>query len=325
MTAPHRYRVYGIELASDQPLPWLEGCRADPAAGKRPGQLRFSTVAGTLPEHLERSLGDGVPIEGDDAVATPISFHPVERGTVVRFHGVADHLVEPGAITCFLPDPAWQPLVQVQLLGIVLALWLEQRGIATLHASVVEVNGAAVGLLGAPGGGKTTLATALVASGARFVVDDLAALDTSGTAIRVPPGYPMLRLWPEQADHLAGGRDGLDTVHPWYDKLVVPLDGRLQGRAAREPVPLAQLLVPRRGPEDRPITLERLDVGAGLQALVANAFLPEPVHGLGLAQDRFPTLIRLLHEVPVARLHYPTGFDRLPEVVAAIRERRAGE
>lgn len=320
MTAPHRYRVYGIELTCDEPVPWLDDRRTPVAAGHRPAALRFRTVFGDLPEHITEGLGRGGAIEGADATDSPITFHPGEPGTVVRFHGVADHLVERRSVTCYLPDPTLLPLVQVQLLGIVLALWLEQHGVVTLHAAVVEVDGGAIALLGAPGGGKTTLAAALVADGARFVVDDLAALESSGPQLAVQPGYPLLRLWPDQAELLAGGTAGLTTVHPWYDKHVVPLDRLGHGSAATAPVPLAQVVVPSRSPGERPIAFEQLDTGAGLQALVANAFLPEPVHGLGLAAGRLPTLLRLLREVPVARLHYPTGFDRLPQVTAAIRD-----
>lgn len=340
MTSSHRYRVYGIELRSDLPFSWLEDCRLpddapdgtadDPPrahGGAPPGpasaRVQLRTVPGALPEQLAGRLGQGVPIEGDDALDSPITFHPVDAATVVRFHGAADHVVESAAITCYLPDEQLLPLVQVQLLGTVLAVWLERHGVTTLHASVVEIDGGAVALLGAPGGGKTTLAAALVAAGARFVVDDLAALDATGPRLAVHAGYPVLRLWPEQAEVLAGGTEGLATVHPWYDKLAVPLERLAAGgapaiRTAARPVPLQQVLLPRRGTAEQDVAFERLATGAGLQALVANAFLPGPVHGLGLAGGRLPTLARLLSETPVSVLRYPTGFDRLPAVGAAV-------
>src|SRR5262249_28541243 len=57
-----------------------------------------------------------------------------------------------------------------------LALWLHVIACPPLHAAAVRLNGAAIGLMARSGGGKSTLAAALVLRGARMLCDDVLPL-----------------------------------------------------------------------------------------------------------------------------------------------------
>jgi hypothetical protein len=62
---------------------------------------------------------------------------------------------------------------EASLLNFALAASLTLRGEEPLHATVVELSGQAIGLLGTSGAGKSTLAAYLVADGAVLVTDDM--------------------------------------------------------------------------------------------------------------------------------------------------------
>ena len=306
-----RYALYGITLASDFAFRWPL------PHGTGAPDVTFSCVD-TAPLDVEFDAATcvlDVPLGGKSGAAS-ISFHRLDGVDVVRIGDDADHYVWPDRIVCHLHDPSLSWLVEIQLLGMVLALWLERSGIPTLHASTVVVDGAAVAFLGTKGGGKTTAATALVAAGHPLLVDDLLALELTGREVLAQPGYPMLRLWPEQADHFVGGHDTLPVVHPAFTKRRVPV-GDGFGRHHTGPAPLRRIYLPVRR-DGGEVVIETIPSREALIETVRNSFLHDAVHSFGLAGSRLAMLAQVLRHASVRRVTYPSGFDRLPELVAAI-------
>lgn len=76
------------------------------------------------------------------------------------------------------------------------ALLLQIQGILPLHIAAVARKGRAIGFVGPPGVGKTSLAAALASRGWSFVCDDIAAVhwNGSGTPLLVP-NPPLVRIW----------------------------------------------------------------------------------------------------------------------------------
>jgi hypothetical protein len=112
--------------------------------------------------------------------------------------GIGTFLVRDGREILVDPDPdAGDALLQLALLGPVLAALLQQRGDLVLHASAVEIDGAAVGFLGGRGAGKSTMAAALLRRGYPLLTDDILAVSLEDGSPRVLPGFPQLKLWPD--------------------------------------------------------------------------------------------------------------------------------
>lgn len=307
------YAVYGITLATDFPFRWPL------VRGKGLPDLRFECVADPP---LEVRWGDVRPahevaMEGRED-RPHVLYYRMDGFDAVRIPEASDHYVFPDRIVCHLHDPALAYLVEIQLLGMVLAVWLERRGIPTLHASAVAMGGEAVAFLGLPAGGKTTATAALLAQGHPLLVDDLLALDIGEDGVLARSGYPMLRLWPDQAAHFLGDHEHLPLVHPRYTKRRV-LVGRDLGVFRKEPAPLRRIYLPTRtiGGD---VSVEPVSSRDAVLELVRHSFLREAVHGLGLAGERLRALTRLLGTVDVTRLRYPSGFGRLPELVAAVED-----
>ena len=101
--------------------------------------------------------------------------------------------------------------------GPILALLLVQRGFLVLHASAAAVRDArgewgAVAFVGDSGAGKSTMAAALHARGARAVADDYIAVPPSGEGGAPPltfPGFARLSLWPDALAAVGASASGL--------------------------------------------------------------------------------------------------------------------
>lgn len=307
------YTVYGIALATDFPFRWPLRLT------DRSPDLRFESVA-TPPIDLDWHATQPVHAVsvGGDEDRPDIAYHAFDGLDVVRIRDVADHYLWPDRIVCHLKDPAWTYLAEIQLLGMVLALWLERRGVPTLHASAVVVDGAAVAFMGAKGGGKTTAATGLIAGGHSLLADDLLALRFDAGRVLAAPGYPMLRLWPTQADHFVGDHERLPLVHPAYTKRRISIPQEF-GRFHPSPAPLRRLYVPQRS-RGAALTITPMRSRDAVIALVRESFLRDAVHGLGLAPGRLSALAQTVRDATVCTIRYPDGFDRLPELVTAVEE-----
>ena len=236
---------------------------------------------------------------------------------VLRFCRGVDFSLRRDEIFCHLRGPEDRRLVEIRLLGPVLSFWLERRGVPALHASAVVVGGRAVAFLAENQGGKTALAAALVRRGHALLTDDVLAVEASGGGFSGQPGYPQMRMWPDEAAHFCRRPDDLDTVHPSVAKLRVPISAT---DFCRSPRPLAAIYLAARrelagGPDGEIHPLASRDA---VIELVRHSFTPHLVAAAGLQPARLELFARLATRVPVRRLVYRDGFERLPAVAERI-------
>jgi hypothetical protein len=234
---------------------------------------------------------------------------------VLRFPRAADFDLGSGGITCHSVED--RTLVELRFLGPVLSYWLECRGLPTLHASAVAVGGRAVGFLSNRGGGKTGLAAAFLRAGFPLLTDDVLPVEEVEGGFLARPGYPQMRMWPDEAAFFVPGWESLPTVHPAVSKRRVPVGDGGFGAFHEGALPLACLYLPERASEG---TVEIQDVSPrdAVIELLRHSFSPRLVEAAGLAPQRLGFFARLAMRVPVRRLRYPSGFDRLPEVMARV-------
>lgn len=240
---------------------------------------------------------------------------------VLRITDVADYYIHPDRITCHLPSAASQHLVEIHLLGAVLSLCLERKGLPALHASAVEVGGRAVGFLAANKGGKSALAATLMQAGFPLLADDVLAVEAGDGTFRARPAYPTMRLWPDEAAHFLGHDFSLEVVHPNTSKCRVPVGVDGFGAFCETPLPIACLYLPERRDAKAPMTnVDIIPVSPrdALVELVRASFVACMVDALKLQRTRMSLLARLVQEVPVRRVVYPSGFENVSAVRDAI-------
>ena len=238
------------------------------------------------------------------------------NATVFSFTDVVDFFVFRDGIAYQPFDPTYRYMVELHLLGYVLSYWLERAGWPALHASAVVVDGEALAFLSSHGGGKTSLAASLLGEGFALLTDDVLAVSIDADGVHGRPGYPQMRMWPDQASHFVG-QDDLELVHPGLTKRRVPIGephfGRYEGTIRR----VSALYLPERR-DGGAIEITGTKGSTALFGLIRHSFLAGIVEALGLGSQRLATLARVVQDVPVRILRYPTGVNHLPDVVRRV-------
>ncbi len=218
-------------------------------------------------------------------------------------------------------DPApgvEERILRLFILGPALGLLLHQRGLLILHASAVQVGGAAVAFLGGPGWGKSTTAAAMHTRGHAIVADDVLAIELADVNHPVVhPGFPQLKLWPEAAATLGDAPEALPRLHP-----------RLEKRARRDArgFPQIALLLERIYvlAEGTHQEIEPLRPAEAFVELVRHSYVARLLKATGAASLHFDQCGVLANAVPVRRLQTPRSLALLPDLARIIERDLAG-
>jgi hypothetical protein len=301
-------RLFGLTVTGD--FPWTT---ALPGDDEQPPDLAL-----LLSQNPVFSPGPSVapvyasPFHNRDGESFCLLYREREA-EVLRFPGVGDFRIQRDRVEGYFPGSR-HDLAELRFLGPVLSYLLERRGLPTFHASAAAVGGRAVAFLSHHGGGKSGLAAAMVQAGHPLLTDDLLALEEREDRWEVRPSYPEMRMWPDEAAHFAGPPEDLPLVQADSEKRRVAV-----GTFRDAPAPLARIFLASRRPETGgEIEIQPLSRSEALIELVRHSFSPRLVEAAGLQPARLDRLARLVRSVPVHRLVYPSGFDRLPEVARQI-------
>src|SRR6185503_18082453 len=134
-----------------------------------------------------------------------------------------------------------------------LSYWFECRGLPTLHASAVVLNGRAWAFVSRHGGGKTGLAAAMMRTGAALLTDDLLVVEEGeDERWQARPSFPHMRMWPDEAEHFLGHSADLPLVQQDSEKRSVAIGdigGLGFGSFHDASLPLACIYLASRRPE----------------------------------------------------------------------------
>jgi hypothetical protein len=327
------YGLYGLTLASDFSF------ASHLAPGTGSPDLTFTCVSSDPSCGTQRraELVYASPPYPDETGESEVFLYRSDDCLIVRFSGICEFYLWPDRILCCPLTSEYRRrlsgypydevekyhrmLIEIYLLGFVFACWLEWQGIPTLHASAVGVGEGAAAFISSGGGGKSSSAVALMRAGYPLLTDDILPIQYSGEAYVGRPGYPQMRMWPEQAQHFLGHYEDLDLLHPTVSKRRVPIEETGLGTFCEVSKPLACLYLPeRRDPADwgTKIKIEPVSRREAVMALIGHSFIPPVVEALGLHPHRLDFFARMALRVPVRRVVFPNGFDYLPRVRRAI-------
>jgi len=239
------------------------------------------------------------------------------------FADIGTYNITPKSIVCYPRRDIDLITLKNDLLGNAFSIWFELQGIFALHASAIVLNQHAFGFISNSGNGKSTLAAALLQAGCALLTDDILPIQDMSCSFVALPGYPRVRLWENEAQFFLGHFQDLAPVHPKIAKRWVPVGVGQWGAFCDNPQPLARLYLPeRRDPasDDYRVTITPMSPRDALIELVRHSFAALTVEAIGLHKRRLDALGRLASQIPMRRIIYPSGFDYLPRVSAAIVE-----
>jgi len=228
---------------------------------------------------------------------------------------VGAFVIDGGSRMTVIPENGCEAdLLSLYVQGMMMAIVLHQRGMCVLHASVVEVNGAAIAFLGPVGFGKSSIAAALYSRGHRVVADDNAAIDFRSGVPMIRTAYPSLKLFPEIASSL-GFRNG--SVRPLHSS-EVKIAGAVPKGFLQEPLPLRALYFLGRGQGSQITSMAPLKT---VMELISNSVPTRWGHPGDAAQ--LDLCGRLASYVPAFVLETFTDLPSLPLLAETVEKHSA--
>ena len=289
------YLAYGLRFRSEIELPFLS------AAGE--GEPDVIVRLGAAPEAAALDLRRGIWKSASDCF-------------LLNVDAVARYVVRQGREIVVEPAGGDDAAVRAFLLSSVLAACLQQRRILTLHASAIATATGAVLFLAGSGGGKSTLAAALVERGYPLLADDVAGIvvDAGGRTTALP-AFPSLRLWADAIERLAWWERTRGKVREALDKHVTAV-----ASFGRSPLPVRAAFV--LGSHNRNgFEIEPQPDPAAFETFLTYTFRRRYVRGLGPRREHFRITAALARQVPLTRVTRPV-HPFLLEALADAVERR---
>lgn len=293
------YAVYGLHIYSDLPLSGLMtgGGGTGVDAFIHLGKVRH------LPLEAKRRQG---------------CFYATPEEAYFFWEGEGMFLVRGGREIIVEPLPGVEERVlRSTLLGVALGVLLHQRGVLTLHASAVVIDGGTAAFMGKKGEGKSTMAAALYARNYGVLADDIVACTVHASARpMVLPGFPELRLWPEVAAFFGDELETLPRLHPRSEKRARP--GGHAFPQAPHPLRCVYAL-----DEGTGLGIETLQPQEAFLELVRHSYAPRFLGTIGATASHFRWCAQLASSVPVLRLRRPRSLAALPDVARLVEEHLA--
>ena len=304
MKWPYSYVIYGLRLASNQPISGLNPVESTRDA---PHDVSVNFDANEVPSTQDTAeetlwyVSDFPDEEGSPALK--IWKRTNSGGYRIHYsHGLTFHLngsLTDISIRCAAPMERAD--VADFLLGPVLGVVLRLRGVTCLHASAIALEGRAIAFMGVAGAGKSTTAAFFARRGHAVLSDDIAALMERDRSFCVLPACPYLNLWPETIEALGG--PGGKPVIAWstVDKVQMLLDGE-ESKFQRQALPLAAIYVlAERSSDSRAPLIEVLPPQTAFMHLVANTYGNTILDSAMRAQE-FRVLGQIAKSLPIRSL-----------------------
>lgn len=300
-----RYLVYGLLIESEVEL--TSTPVVDRAA--EPATVR---IARGSPDyfHSLRPAGQSNP---EDWVQ---HFVLADGGIYMRADAAFEATVsaDGGSVVCRSLGGVDERSLEANLLNFVISASLTLRGEEPLHATVVELQSKAIGLLGLSGAGKSTLAAFLISRGADLVTDDMLRIAAEHDSILAYPGPYRLKLLGEPARSFLPKAAERGYFNLLSGKVMV--QPRERATLRRAPTPLAALFHLGQPPDPSiaPGVASRRLTGVDF----ARAVLSSAMDNRYIKADRLTRQLqfadRMAASLPLFELNYPRRTEFLPAV-----------
>ena len=297
------YIAYGLRIRSALALPF----RSAPPPERRGAEKRADV------DVIVRI--DETPAQLPNPIRKRSRWEVAPGAFLITRAGVGRYLVTDGCDIVVEPLGGCERSMGKFLISAPFAALLQQRGLATFHASAVETEIGAALFAGHQGAGKSSLASALVERGCALLSDDLAGVEANADGrFLALPASTCTRLRADSLKDLGLIPRTLEKAHGKREKRLLPA-----ARLGTEPRAVRAVYVleahDRDGIEIQPASWAEAR-GALLQHTARRRFLP----GLGRQEKHFRTVDRMAARVPVFRIGRPARSFELRALAERVVE-----
>jgi len=288
----YSYRIYGLGIHSEVPLPQLKA--EDTSAD-------VIIDLGTLDPSSAEVIGEG------------LTFRVTHQGVYLYWKDVGTFFVRDGREIVVDPAPSVDEHELCHfIVAPVLSVLLHQRGVLVLHGATVAVDGNAITLLGDAGQGKSTLALALHKRGCGIVADDITpvTVDAEGGPI-VVSGPQWLKLCPDTIVSLGEDPKSFPLLEV-AEKRARPVSLDLPQHAFS----LRRIYILDEGSTHK---IEPIRPQDAFVELVRNSYLARLLQFLE-PPSYLLQFTKIINAVPIRRLMIRKSFEELPEVTRMVEE-----
>lgn len=239
---------------------------------------------------------------------------------VLRVFSALEYEYAGSKIICTAQD-ATDPRIEAGLLGAVLAFWLEMHQVIALHASAVTVDNRSLIFLADSLGGKSSLAASFLQAGYTFLSDDIVPIEKGEHGFLSRPGYPIIKLWPAEANHFFGNLPSPQKELPESEKLKIAIGPTGFGQFASSKTSIHCLYLPQRyemAGNSSPIQIIPISPRDAVIELLRHSFASRMAEAAGFAAARLAAISEIARTIPLKRLIYPSGYHYLPQVRDAL-------
>lgn len=234
------------------------------------------------------------------------------REVIISGEDVGSFIIKDGKEVCIIPAAGVEESrLRLNLVGVVMAFVLYQRGYLVLHAACASIGGKAVGFVGESGFGKSTMAAALHRRGHSLLTDDVLPVQTKTDIPIVASGFPRLKLHPEAAASLGYESHLLHELHSAQEKLGCSLTTGFTAGS----LPLRVLYILKRGDT---VSIERILPVQAMMELVRNSYPTRAQHCGGATH--LQQCAKLANQIPIYQLSRPKGLSLLPSIARLVEQ-----
>ena len=244
------------------------------------------------------------------------SYHKLTPDEAILFdRDIGLFLIRKGRQVVINPTPAANMrTIQLYVVGVVMTFLLHQRGHLVLHANSVRVGCNGILFLGPRGCGKSSTAAALYSNGNGIIADDVTAIEFDEDLVKVPTGYPQLKISRETASLLGYNPEKLIPLPPAIPKLGF----RTNNRFSNVYTPLKHVYLLKNGPSFEISPVRAKD--AFLELIQNSIFAGGRSH--------FVHCANLIKNVPFFYIRHPFHLSKLPQLAKDVEEhfiRKSGD
>lgn len=301
-------QIFGLLIESEVPLDEI----VDPCEPAGDADIRIVRMS---PEQADALVAGAEPYsQVADADAVWLQVLRAPDAYILRWPEGLDVAIPDDGTTLLVAErgPLKDSVARL-LLGHAISFALPAHGMETFHASIVDVDGEAIMLVGDSGAGKSTMVATMCLAGGRLIADDVAAvrLGSDGRPMAVPAGA---KVWiaPDIAAGL-GLADGESFGRP--HKVAAPL------AVAPEAVPLTRVYFMRKRPGTAELSAPIFGKDS-VVALVTSLFNPT-AKAPEQQRLRFEIMTAIATHARTAKLGWDPAPARAADMAVRIREDQA--